>query len=337
MLPGVKHRLVSLKAPAAPFDPAKGEAGLPTRFLVLPWGTNDTAKGPVILNATSLTELPKMAAKMNWDRVVLDFDHNTVPGSPTYKGEPAPIAANGKLELVEGEGLFFLASNYTPEGKQYAAGGHYGDVSPVVILNEANEVIGCQSVALCRQGATPDVVFLSAPWDADSHKRPPSNGDELLCALRDVLGLAPEATPATVMQTLHTIMKTDSTETQNGKAAEQQPDVKALATSVTELTDTVKTLAAEVKQLRGEGEAAERAAIEAQCAREGKVIPASAKDLPVAKLKALAAELPVTVPLEQRTPHEGAVLLHSPTSSHDDHISKLTGVTKEMREKYKAA
>ncbi|MFZ4764432.1 MAG: phage protease [Roseimicrobium sp.] len=326
----MKHRLVSLKAPAAPFDPAKGEAGLPSRFLVLPWGTNDTAKGPVILNATSLRELPKMARKMNWDRVVLDFDHNTVPGSPTYKGEPASIAANGLLELVEGEGLYFLATNYTPEGKQYAAGGHYGDLSPVVIVNEANEVIGCQSVALCRQGATPDVVFLSSPWPM-KQESPPANAEDLLRALKDALNLGQEATPATVLQTLNTLMKTDESTTATKPA---EPDVKALSATLAEQSETLKALAAEVKALRSDNEAAERAAIEAQCAREGKVIPLSAKDLPVAKLKALAAELPVTVPLEARTPHEGAVLLHSPTVT-DDAISKLTGVTAEMRAKYK--
>lgn len=154
--------LLALKSPSPAFDASKGAEGLPARFLVFPWGSQQTALGTVICNETTLATLSAFNASKNWDRPALDFEHSSVPGSPTYQSEPVKVAGYGTLEVVQGEGIFLNMSSWTAEGREYAAGGHYGDLSPTVKTNDRNEIVGLHSVALCRHGATPGVLFLSA-------------------------------------------------------------------------------------------------------------------------------------------------------------------------------
>jgi len=147
--------LLTLRANAPQFDPAQGAKGLPERILILAWGEHDTTKGKVICDDITMKQLTAYNAAQNWDRIALDFEHNSVPGSPTYQGEPVKVAGYGTLQLVAGEGIYLVMSSWTAEGREYAAGGHYGDLSPVVKVNDENEVIGLHSAALCRHGATP--------------------------------------------------------------------------------------------------------------------------------------------------------------------------------------
>lgn len=325
MLAGMQQKaglkLLCLKAPAPQFDPAKGVEGLPQRILVMPWGDNATADGQVIVNDTTLKTLGAYNASKGWDRPALDFEHSSVPGSPTYKGEPVKVAGYGTIQVVQGEGIYMLMSSWTEEGKQFAAGGHYGDLSPVVQVNDNNEVIGCHSAALCRHGATPGLLFLSATSTMDP--KPPQTADELVAALKTVLGLGADATPADILAGLTDKMKA----AKPAETAEDDKDMKQLSATVTELQGTVKLLSQSLAQ-------GEREAILQQAARDGKVVPKTAAEaLTVENLKKLCAELPVTVPLERRTPDVTTLMLSSGAGT-DDSISRQTGVTKELRDKY---
>jgi len=93
----------------------------------------------------------------------------------------------------------------------------------------------------------------------------------------------------------------------------------------------VKTLSAELKTLKDESDKREREVILSTAAAEGKEVPASAKDLPLATLKTLCSELPATIPLERRTP---TTVPLSSAPGVDDEISRATGVTAEERAKY---
>lgn len=204
-------QLLALKAPAPAFDASKGAEGLPKRFLVFPWGTQHTAAGEVVCNDTTVKTLAAFNAGKNWDRPALDFEHSSVPGSATYKGEPVKVAGYGTLEVVKGEGIYMLMSSWTDEGREYAAGGHYGDLSPTVKVNAKNEIIGLHSVALCRHGATPGVLFLfTAGGVQDQSTRetralPTANStksmtpEELMKALAKALGLAETATAEEIL------------------------------------------------------------------------------------------------------------------------------------------
>jgi phage I-like protein len=327
-------KLICLKAAAPQFDAAKGVDGLPQRILVAPWGEHQTAKGKIIVNETTLKELAGYNARMGWDRPALDFEHNSVPGSPTYQGEPVKVAGYGRLMTVEGEGVFLLMSEWTQEGKEYAAGGHYGDLSPVVHLNDKQEVIGLHSAALCRHGATPGLIFLSATSTQTTmdktETKPPQSADELMTALKGALNLPADATPGDVMTGLTKALAAKvEVEKKDEVKPEKDDAVKTLTATVTSLADTVKALSATV-------EGGERASILAQANREGKQVPKTAEALPLDQLKALCAELPVTVPLEKRTA-DATTLMLSGTGGADpaaNEVSKHTGVSDEDRKKY---
>lgn len=126
------------------------------------WGDNPGAKGNFILNGTSLAQLPKNQKASGFDRVALDFEHNTVKGSSAYKGEPVLVAGHGTPDLVSGVGLFLNNIEWTAEGRQFVGGRHYIDLSPTILTNSAREVTFLHSAAVCRQGALEGVTILTA-------------------------------------------------------------------------------------------------------------------------------------------------------------------------------
>lgn len=353
------ERLLCLRAPGLhvpQFDPAKGE--LPQRLLVLPWGVNQTTQGPVVCNETTAKVLLSNNAARGFDRPIMDFEHSSEPGSTTYRGEPAKIAGHGTLEMVPGEGVYLLMAHWTPEGKDSAGGGHYPDLSPVVAVNAKNEVTALKSVALCRHGATPGLVFLSAetpPQDAPTKPRKPSktlrpspsalrllttmdkaptNADELLAALRGLLNQAADASPEDVMTALSAALS------EGGKKNEMSAEMKQLSANLQTLSDSIKAQGETIKLLTANHETSERGSILAAAAREGKQVPKMAASLPIDQLKLLCAELPVTVPMHPDIPEgvrmlsaDGKVIEHPEMTQ----IDALMGVSAEDRAKYLAA
>lgn len=126
---------------------------------MLRWGTNESAQGPIKVGLSTLD------ASRKWDglgfgRVAIDFNHNTVPGHASYRGEPAPIAAMATPRVIPAEGLVFEEIAWTPDGRANRA--HYPDLSPAVKLDDSGEVIFCHSAALARNGAVKDLHLFSA-------------------------------------------------------------------------------------------------------------------------------------------------------------------------------
>ena len=60
---------------------------LPSRILMLGWGANDTTIGPMTIGMKSL-QASKLWDGLGYGRVAIDFNHNTVPGHASYRGEP---------------------------------------------------------------------------------------------------------------------------------------------------------------------------------------------------------------------------------------------------------
>ncbi len=331
----------------APFDPEKGAEGLPTRMLVLPWGRNETAKGAVIVDETTVQHLTAYQASQHWDRVALDFEHNTVETSRTYSAT-APVAGYGTIELVEGEGIYLNMSSWTPQGKELAGGGHYGDLSAAVVQTKSGSVVGVHSVALCRHGATPGVLFLNAPWPPQAETRAPQTAEDLFAALISALQLPPEATPNDIIESLTDIMRTENPPANKPEAkTEEKPtadvttlsaEVTKLTSLVTSLTETVTTLATQVQTNAKSAEAKEREMILLSARREGKEVPKVAGEkLALDDLRALCAELPVTLPLESVISETLPLSTTRATSGELEQISRLTGVTDDMRKKYASA
>ncbi|HEY0551682.1 MAG TPA: hypothetical protein VGF13_18905 [Verrucomicrobiae bacterium] len=120
-------RVVSLRASAH----AKPGA-LPQRMRVLDWGMNRTLKGDLTVDETTLAVFAANQRKTGRDRVALDFEHNTVPGSEEYNRsqEPRSVAGFWTPQVIRGEGLVLVAPTWTPEGQKSAL--NYEDVSAAV-------------------------------------------------------------------------------------------------------------------------------------------------------------------------------------------------------------
>jgi hypothetical protein len=177
--------LASKPLPASSHGPGK----VPQRIKLLDWGNNESAKGPIILNA----DFSAFQEAMNWKEVAGDFEHTTVPSSPNYKGEPQKIAGNFQVEILTGDGIYASLINATPEGDDHVGGGHYRDISPAVLLNEKNEVIGLHSFAFCRKGAVKNLTLFSSAYDPAAQAREPietrkqagpQNAEEFLSIVR---------------------------------------------------------------------------------------------------------------------------------------------------------
>lgn len=335
-------RIATLNATPAPFDPAKGIDGLPTRFKVLPWGENETFQGKIVCNSTTLSRLPQMAAERNWDAgIALDFDHSSERVSPNYN-PAAPVAGYGTLEVVPNEGVYMTMSSWTTDGKTLAAGGHFKALSPTVILNAKDEVVGISSVALCRTGAVKNVVFCSS-WQPDSIT-PPQTGEDLFNALKHLLGVPHDASPSEALAQLKTKLMADKTAEENPAPQDPTPASKAddamktLSSSIDKLTtlvesqvETIKALSSKLEAVEKANDERERAVILSSAAAEGKEVPEAAKALPLETLKMLCSQLPVTVPVERRTPLSSAAPQSAPAQ---DDISRLTGVSAGDRKKY---
>lgn len=355
------ERLLCLRAPGLhtpQFDPAK-DAELPKRLLILPWGINTTTQGPVVCNETTVAVLLSNNAASGFDRPVLDFEHSSEPAAPTYRGEPAKIAGHGTLEVVPGEGVYLLMAHWTPEGRESAGGGHYPDLSPVVKVNAQNEVIALKSVALCRHGATPGLVFLSSettphhqattkpkakpqtPCPSPSALRlkllstmtkPPATADEFLAAMRSMLNLPAEATPEEAFAALEKILSAKVEKTG------ESDEMKSLSAAITELKTALTTQGESLKLLSASHVEGQREVMLSAAAREGKVINKDfAAKLDLEQLRMLCATTPVTVPVQIETP-EGVKLLSADGTKIDPPelkaIDQMMGVSEDDRKKY---
>ncbi len=140
---------------------------MPTRLLLLRWGDNESTKGVYRVTDHTLSVLNANQRAYGLGRVALDFEHNTVPGTPAYQEskEPRDVAAYGIPELVPGEGLYLNSIEWTAIGREKA--GNFADLSPAVAINpETREVILLHSSALTRAGAVYDIHFLNVDMPA---------------------------------------------------------------------------------------------------------------------------------------------------------------------------
>ncbi len=291
---------------------------------MLKWGPNTTTKGAVNVGTKSLASFATNQSRLGFDEVVLDFEHNTVPGHPNNKGEPAAIAARGVPKVVENEGLVFETLNWTGVGKDYRE--HYHDLSPAVQLDDSGEVIFCHSGALCRNGATFDLHAFNAGYDFKTLNtvrfgdQPAGKVSVDLDRLRKLLQLSADATVEDINKAL--------------LAIEAMPDKGNEALGA----NAVK----EIKALTARFDALERKEILDGALRSGKIVPLSVLPndkgeggLPTDQLRALVAELPEIVPVDQRTPDKlRAFVTLTPVNPVQKQVCDQLGISEESMRKY---
>lgn len=311
----IKPDLIASRLPAV-FGPVVAvsfadPANLPARIKIADWGLNEVRQSDgttraIFVNETTAAVLARMQHARGFDKVTLDYEHQSHRGSPTFKPDPRHDAGHGTIEVVPGEGVFYCAVDYTATGKEFAA--NYTDVSGVFWTNAKGEVLYVSSVALCQNGAIAGKEFTQAEALAASvmHALAASmegmggEGDgSLVQAARDFLNFDETAQPEDLARALAALTRQRNREAearaqeaipskpatnpnpQHDKTMEPTEQIKALAASVTALAEGQKKILDRIEaDDKSRAVAAHNAGVEtaiAAAVQAGKVVPAGVK------------------------------------------------------------
>jgi len=317
----VNSNSVSLRVIPGLASPAKGAAELPGRIKLLNWGVNQTIYGDILLDDASAAVFDANQRKIGRERVALDFEHNTVPGTPEFERsqEPRPIASMGAPKIVRGDGLYFEQATWTKTGGDMAD--NFEDLSPAVFLDNGR-VIGLHSAALTKTGAVYGLTLFSASDEITSMLRTLSAAMPA-AGIQPHTKIMPEPTPGTAPELAALTARLETIEATLKQLAEPNaPQLVPLSARITDLETQLKTnsLTADEK---------ERAALLAEASRDGKVIPLSADGLklvPTAALKEIVANLTKgAVPLSARPGPNG---IGSPATRSAEQQAAVSAVQK---------
>ncbi len=272
---------------------AEGSDTLPSRLLILPWGESpyDGGTQKLIVNETSLSLIPQMQRASNFDKLALDFNHNSIPGSESYTGEPVKVAAYGVIEIVPTEGIYLANLEWTADGEKAWRGKYYKDISPAVLPDENGVVSFIHSAALCRNGRIPGLEAFNADF---LKLKPKVNMDKYKQMVCRLLGVDVNTDDAAIEAAFQKAVS------QLGKENKDKKDAieKKLETFSAEFDALKKTVASIVDQ---HAQMLKDAILEAAL-KDGKVVPEDAKKLAPEALKTFCASLPSVVPTHRRTP-----------------------------------
>jgi phage I-like protein len=273
---------------------------LPTRLKLLNWGVNETVKGPVTVGSQTLAQLAVNQARLGYDRIQIDFNHQTVPGSETFQADPVEVAGYGTPVVIPHDGLYLVDIEWTPAGKKYAA--NYHDLSPTPKLDDHGEVVFLHSVALCRQGAVRDLTFYNASFLQPHASPPPMENTTPSTAPQgeavDYRGLL-----VALLQKLGVNLPDTATDADIATMVDQ---FKAPAPTDTDSSDESRAKTASTRPLGVEAriDQIEKDGLLTLAATQGKVIPLNAEEIratSVAVLRSMIDRLPVgAVPLAAR-------------------------------------
>lgn len=295
---------------------------LPKEICILKWGESPYNGGKLIVNSVSCASIPEMQKKYNFDRLALDFNHNSLESSPSYKGEPVKVAAYASLEVREGEGLFYKDIEWTEEGKESVQGGHYADISPSVLTNKKGEVIFVHSAALCRQGKVPGLQVFNSDFLTQNTNMENEQLKKYKALLCTILGLAEDVEDTTIEEVAENFIeksKEPKTKEENSEGSEQ-----------------IKALSSRIEQLEQRNEATEKSLLIKEAISQGKVLPMSAADMTLTTLKKVISALPANiVPMGQRTP-EGVKQFSAtlPKNSYQEAVCGQLGISSETFNKH---
>jgi len=319
---------------------AAADGTLPERLKLLGWGDNPAIAGlnPRVGAHTLASLSARMKAK-GLDEIALDFEHNTVEGTPAYErtSEPRPVAAFGVPCLVPGEGLFLDKLKYTPHGREFALS--YIDLSPAVHIDPATgEVDFLHSCALTRAGAVEGLSFYSIEANIEAKTKQGEQAMDWKQMVANFAGVAadlPDADLAAAFEAKLSSMAANAVEPLSAQITALSATVAALKpaegqeTEITALSATVATLKDELTSTRSEIGAMRRQNVCEQAAREGKVIPLSAEQIAgmaPETLSEMVGKLPVTVPVDRRTPEHIQSLSASAASTAVKRVAEKCGL-----------
>lgn len=291
---------------------ASGE--LPSRLKLFNWGDNFSDRGVYKVNAASAAALRQQIANKSYERILLDFEHNSLRGHPNFQPVPRKHAGYGTLQVAEGDGVYLDAIEWTPAGKEFAR--ENSDLSPAILPGKDGTVLAVVSCALTPNGSLHDLTFFSAEapgvlQQKDEAAKPPTKETQM-----EITAL--EASVATLTR-------------ENEKL---RTDLTALSTKIpdaakhTELATQVTALAARVTAFETAGLKSQKDFLLAGATQAGKVVALEADviaQMTVPQLTTHIEKLPVVVPLSARTPR--AV---KPDAAGNDLLAQYNAITNPM-------
>lgn len=343
---------------AASVEHGAEDAPPPGRLLVAPLGEHDAReRGKIIVSAETLTGLAaRQAAVKIGPRVALDFEHNTVPGTPAFSAESEPrrIAAWGVLKAVPNEGIYLENLEWTPAGIEAFKGRSFQDISPAVFRREDGTVLAVHSVGLVRHGEIEGLTLEAAAaprplapfFAALSAYESPSSPESMkptpaLIALLGALGVqltedADEAALASAFEAAAKAiegLKKDSAAALAAAEAAKKTEPEGMSA----LRDQLTQIGAQVTTLTAERDTLKRERLVDQAKSEGKVIPLSAEQIAATPLSVLetlvAAAKPGEVPLgKQQTGKETKAVAEAFSAEHVAIFAKFGLTPEEVKE-----
>lgn len=315
---GVQDTLSQTAAPKLRFFRSSvaldASPALPSRLQLLHWGCNPSTEGPVILDAATLAVFSNHQSALGRQRVALDFEHNTVPGTEEYQRttEPRSVAAFGTPVVVAGAGLFLENLAWTPEGRRSAL--NFEDLSAAPFLDAAGRVVALHSAALTRAGAVYDLPTLldqaelaamsatlrrHSPNPPETHQNPMDPNQSLTIAeLAPALGLPAAASRAEVLAAFASLGALSSLVTLD-QSRPVTLGAAPLHNGRLALVDDVATLADRLDRLETAGR---KPSATLSATPEGRTVPFSAED--VLRLRTQVESLSAAI--QQREDHSAA-------------------------------
>ena len=270
---------------------------LPQRLKFFAWGDNKSTDGNFRAGDKTGAELVANQKKFGFERVAIDFNHCSVPGTDTYNdllkvGQPPLIFGYGRVQAVPDDGIYLEDIIWTPLGVQHAR--NFEDLSPA-IQDEGGEVTLVHSVALTPNGKVEGLEFFNAVLKTQENgTAQPKELEEKVLTLLSVarlLELPETSDEKTVLEKLAERLKESEGERRE---------------TITALNAHIKTLEENLKRAADDEQVAERARMVTSLSTEGKSPrredgAAYSREellaLDLVTLKLLRANTPATVPL----------------------------------------
>jgi phage I-like protein len=295
---------------------ALAQKDLPRKLKFLDWGDSPSLKGTVRVTPLTVQRLPATQQAHRWDRIALDYEHNTLPGTPEFERsqEPRSVAAYGVVVCVPGDGLYLDDIQWTPHGEKFAR--EYVDLSPAPVQTQDGTVVGVHSIALCRHGAVDGLQFYSVNLNEGDGAM---DWKKYLCSILNVTETTSDDDLKTAFGERVKALSADIVKAVADRVAALEA-AKPDDSKVVALSAEVVTLTGKIAELAKGIETRDRNDVLCQAAREGKVVALSAEavaKITIPELKDYVGKLPVTVPVTQRT-HDHIQPLSAGISAEDD-------------------
>lgn len=126
---------------------------LPKRMKIMSWGQNEDGDTSAVVGWEAAQNLAANQKAIGRQRVAIDYENNTVEGSPAFEQsrEPRPVAGYGTVNVVPDDGLYLEDITWTPGDEESAR--DYPFLKPAVYVNKnSRSLIAVHSVGLSKDG-----------------------------------------------------------------------------------------------------------------------------------------------------------------------------------------